>query len=720
MRRWIATFAVCVGVFLCPAVAGAAVPAFGPVDGATLSGTQIPSAVALSPTADLLAGVSQWANTVSTYSISSDGAVTQVPGSPYPAGNFPGVLAFSPSGGLLAVVNSGASPSVSMYSVSANGSLSPVPGSPFALAYEDDWGIAFNPAGTLLAVANGNGEVSVFQVAADGGLTPGTGSPYAVGTDVPSLSFSSDGQFLAAAEEEQSAIAVFAVGAGGQLTPVAGSPFTTGAHPVAVAFDPADPLLASANLGSGTIAMYAVGQDGGLTAVPGSPLAVGAPYALAFSENGSLLLAPTDTSGVNQGGYGLLALAVGSGGSLTPLPGSPFPDGCPSSDIAISADNELVATCPQVPLLTTVSTTISNPAANGLYTVGEHVPTAFACADTYGTGIASCTDSGGATTGSGTLDTASAGQHTYTVTAVSRSGRTRTAKLGYSVAYAPPVTTIAQPADEQTFPLGALVTTTFTCAESQDGTGLASCTDSNGSPPPTGLLDTSSYGRHTYTVTAISRDGTRSTATITYVIGPAGQVGFVIDGGAYATNSPGVELDPVWPVYTSSILIANDGGFGSTGDTADDPLATAIPWTLHSTGADRLPKTVYLRFLGAGVDLVTFTDSIVLDETPPVVSAARLLRGGSAVHSGRRARTTAYPLDISARDTIVGLCAVAASTHRAGGTIVRLGSCHERGIARLHRVIALKSTAPPRYVRVLNSAGSWSAWRTLRGLASPR
>ena len=45
------------------------------------------------------------------------------------------------------------------------------------------------------------------------------------------------------------------------------------------------------------------------------------------------------------------------------------------------------------------------------------------------------------------------------------------------------------------------------------------------------------------------------------------------------------------------------------------------------TGSDRLPKIVYLRFLGAGNDLLTFTDDIILDQTAPSVQTASLLSG---------------------------------------------------------------------------------------------
>ena len=130
---------------------------------------------------------------------------------------------------------------------------------------------------------------------------------------------------------------MFSVGAGGALTQVSGSPFATGqpcgsgCGPWSVAFSPDGKLLATASYCGGSVSVFSVGAGGALTPVTGSPFPAGDPGAtctasVAFSPDGKLLATANYVNGSDSAGS-VSVFSVGADGALTPVTGSPFPNG---------------------------------------------------------------------------------------------------------------------------------------------------------------------------------------------------------------------------------------------------------------------------------------------------------------------------------------------------------------------------------------------------------
>ncbi|HEY4093950.1 MAG TPA: PKD domain-containing protein [Baekduia sp.] len=177
---------------------------------------------------------------------------------------------------------------------------------------------------------------------------------------------------------------------------------------------------------------------------------------------------------------------------------------------------------------------------------------------------------------------------------------------------------------------------------------------------------------------------------------PRGRVGVSINGGAQYTNNPHVTVNVVWPWGATTALLSNDGGFRATSTL---PLTASLPWTLASSGPERLPKTVYLRFDGSPPN---YTDDIILDETPPAVDTASLAVAPPTGTAHAAAAKPRYVLRLKAHDKTSGVAQVQVATRKTHPA---------KAVKYTSR---LKVSSRPRYVRVRDRAGNYSRWRSVR------
>lgn len=458
--------------------------------------------------------------------------------------NLPTSVAFSPDGSLLAVANYGGS--VTVFTVDSDGTVNTASGATVSTPSAEVGSIAFNAAGTMLAVGNqfGNPE-NIGLVSVDDG-TPTLAQSLSVATEPLAVAFGPGGDLFVGSESTGDVYTYAPTG--NPSTPFS----TTAAQQIAVpggSVNLDSVALSSSGSAAGLLAagtlsgvyVYQVAGDGAIdtTDAPTSITDANDPWSVAFSSLdlavGNLATADVPLYPITDDGAAVDTTpaqtvdAVGSskavamspqGGLLAAIGAS----GNPSSVVSIFS-------------LTPPSASATTSETGTTFTLNETVSTSFTCTDSSdGSGIATCVDSNGATGGTGTLDTSTYGSHTYTVTATSADGLIGTEQLTYTVA-ADPTVLITSPLDGQTYTQGQIVPTSFTCTDGTDGTGIATCVDSNNGSGTAGTLDTSTTGPHTYTVTATSADGFTGSRSISYnVVAPAPPTATIItpaNGGTY-------------------------------------------------------------------------------------------------------------------------------------------------------------------------------------------
>jgi hypothetical protein len=232
-----------------------------------------------------------------------------------------------------------------------------------------------------------------------------------------------------------------------------------------------------------------------------------------------------------------------------------------------------------------------------------------------------------------------------------------------------------------------------------DGDGVFDV--STGSSPTT----TTSYAKAgTYNVGLRVTDASGATGTATVPLkvtdsgSGAGQIGVSINKGAQYTNHPDVTLTIVAPASATGLLISNDGGFAGA---LPQSVAGEVAWKLDSSGPERLPKTVYLRFLTGPFASPNFTDDIILDERPPVVDSASVV-GGPARATAAKLRT--WKVKVKAHDTNSGV----------GGVQVALSKRKPGKLLKYAKTVRVKLGARPKLIRAKDRAGNLSRWKKLR------
>jgi uncharacterized delta-60 repeat protein len=172
---------------------------------------------------------------------------------------------------------------------------------------------------------------------------------------------------------------------------------------------------------------------------------------------------------------------------------------------------------------------------------------------------------------------------------------------------------------------------------------------------------------------------------------PPGNLSVTINKGDSFTNNANVKLTVRVPDGTTSLLIANDGGFVG-GQTFPVRADATYDWVLNTERKD-VTKIVYVRAVGPDLPAYEKSDDIVLDSVKPVLNFAKRGKGGRS-------------LAISARDpkpaSGVALMQVTTNKKRPGK------------LRKFARSIRVNKNKGPFFVRVRDKAGNFSGWKRER------
>ncbi len=248
------------------------------------------------------------ANEVATYREDpNSGVLTEIAGSPFPAGNSATSVVVHPNGKYLYTANPGVGENdISLFSIASDGVLTEItPRTSVTPGATDPQNLVMDPGGKYLYVANStSNNISVFTIdSSTGGLSQVTGSPFPIGASPLNMTISPTGTFLYVTtpsfnqSSSFGSILGFSVNAGALLPIVQIS--SDGQDPSGIAIDPKGAYLYVTNKVSNSISIFSISSTGGLKEVPGSALADvnQGPVAVLVDPSGKYLYVANQGSG---------------------------------------------------------------------------------------------------------------------------------------------------------------------------------------------------------------------------------------------------------------------------------------------------------------------------------------------------------------------------------------------------------------------------------------
>lgn len=301
--------------------------------GSTPGGNAV--AIAANPAGTFLYALDAVSNGVDGFSISSNGSLTKMTGSPFAGPGLGGIegLEIDPSGKFLfatsgTTIGGNSSGLIGAFVIDGTtGTLSAVSGSPFAAGVQPTQ-LAVHPSGKFLFVSDGVNGVLAFSINPSSGvLTPVSGAQLSGGTQ--GIAVDPAGKYLYAVDLSNAVYAYSIDSSTGALLPVSGSPFfeSSGLLSGYIILSPSGKFLYTLDALDSPTPIYGFSinsSTGALSTIPGSPFP--GPNTMVFSA--SLAIDPAGTflyASCSDGNCGIMGFNIdATTGALTSITGSPF------------------------------------------------------------------------------------------------------------------------------------------------------------------------------------------------------------------------------------------------------------------------------------------------------------------------------------------------------------------------------------------------------------
>jgi hypothetical protein len=235
---------------------------------------------------------------------------------------------------------------------------------------------------------------------------------------------------------------------------------------------------------------------------------------------------------------------------------------------------------------------LRSPADGSHVKQGAPVVVDFSCADTGGSGLASCV---GSVADEALLDTSHLGDVTVTVTARDHAGNQTVAESTVRVVdETSPTVSITTPAEGANYELGAQVIADYTCADEPNGSGLDSC---HGNVADGAAVDTGSLGQKTFTVNASDQAGNTESKSVNYTVvdtkAPSIVVTTPTPGAVYAV---GEQVAADYSCSDDGSGIASCSGSVADGAQLDTGSAGEKTFTVNATDKAGNPASTSVSY----------------------------------------------------------------------------------------------------------------------------